>query len=193
MSLCLVVVSCNFKSWRKENRINIRASVSKSKCYTWKEYFFFRQFKKIKSKCWIFDCVAPLWTKSFQTELTSMQRKSTLPPCLVFSSIVSAVRLILQCANFARLCRSNVQRYIFCVCANVEILHLLQLQIKSQPIVWASYSAFPPISTLPNSFAPATDVLFTHLHISIDSESVFVFQHIFFFLVKTNKRNKSHC
>ena len=61
--------------------------------------------------------------------------RSSLPPCLVFSSIVSAVRLILQCANFARLCRSNVQRYIFCVCANVEILHLLQLQIKSQPIV----------------------------------------------------------
>ena len=148
----------------------------KTKMLYIKKNSFSGNSKKIKSKCWIFRCVAPLWTKSFQTELTSMQRKRK--GALLFLPVLSFLQLShlsVWFSNVQILRKSNAQRYVFCVCANLEILHLLQLQIKSQPIVWASYSAFPPISTLPNSFSPATHVLFTHLHISIDSESVFVF------------------
>ena len=136
-----------------------------------KRIVFSGNSKKIKSKCWIFRCVAPLWTKSFQTELTSMQRKGALL-FLPVLSFLQLSHLSVWFSNVQILRKSNAQRYIFCVCANVEILHLLQLQIKSQPIVWASYSAFPPIYTLPNSFAPAKDVLFTD---PLDSEPVFVF------------------
>ena len=159
MSLCLVVVSCNFKSW------GIMLDEENS---------FFQAIWKNQIKMLNIRLCCTVVNKEFSKEvdLDAEEGRSSLPPCLVFSSIVSAVRLILQCANFACQRRSNVQRYIFCLCANSEILHPLQLQIKSQPIVWASYSAFSPIYTLPNSFAPATDVLFTD---PLDSEPVFVF------------------
>ena len=40
---------------------------------------------------------------SKEVDLDAEEGRSSLPPCLVFSSIVSPERLILQCANFAQI------------------------------------------------------------------------------------------
>ena len=70
-----------------------------------KRILFFQAIQKDQIKMLNIPLCCTVVNKEFSKEvdLDAEEGRSSLPPCLVFSSIVSPERLILQCANFAQI------------------------------------------------------------------------------------------